>query len=232
MITGDGINLNPDFGESGGSEDDDFQPFDSSTVDNDVLKITDIGLVTVENNMEDADLTVEFEVIDGDGDETSTQTLDVHIEGNGAFVGTDAAESIQGSDGVDTINDGFGSDFIIGGGGADIIDLAADNESDVLIYDFISESGDTVNGFDSDDATGGGDIIDLADLLDTGTFVGTTLAEAEAGGYVSLVDNAGNAKVWVDLDGGGGGSAVLLATLNGIDLGADATLLDDNIIVD
>jgi hypothetical protein len=231
-ITGDGINLDPNFGESGGSEDDGTQAFDSSTVDSDVLKITDIGLVTVVENMEDAELTFEFEIIDGDGDETATQTLNVHIEGNGTFVGTGAAESIQGSDGVDTISDGSGSDFVIGGGGADIIDLVADDEIDFLIYELISEAGDTVNGFDSDDAAGGGDIVDLADLLNTDTFVGTTLAEAEAGGYVSLVDNGGDAEVWVDLDGGGGGgSAVLLATLNGIDLGTDATLLDDNIIV-
>lgn len=75
----------------------------------------------------------------------------------------------------------------------------------------------------------GGDVIDMVDLLDSGTFVGTTLAEAKAGGFVNLVDNGGNAEVWVDLDGtAGGGSAVLLATLNSV----DATLLDDNIIVD
>src|SRR3546814_10340272 len=48
----------------------------------------------------------------------------------------------------------------------------------------------------------GGDVIDLSELLDTGSFLGTTLAQATGGGYVQLAEVAGNVEVRVDLDGG------------------------------
>ena len=78
----------------------------------------------------------------------------------------------------------------------------------------------------------GGDIVDLVDLLNSGDFTGTTLAEAVADGYVTLTDNTGNAEIYVDLDGAGGGVSVLVVTLNGINLWATPTALNDNIVVD
>jgi len=90
--------------------------------------------------------------------------------------------------------------------------------------------GDTVTGFNADAPAGGGDLVDISDLLDTGSFAGTTLAEAIAGGFVDLSDAAGDAVVGVDVDGTS--TFTTFVTLVGIDLGADSTALDDNIIVD
>jgi Ca2+-binding RTX toxin-like protein len=156
--------------------------------------------------------------------------------GNDLIFGGDGDDILNGGAGDDTISDGLGNDLIVGGDGADIINLAADTKIDVLDYNLITEAGDVVNGFNAAASAGGGnggDVVNLADLLDTGTFGPGNLATAIAGGYVSLTDNAGNAEIRVDLDGTVGGvhAPVLVVTLNGIDLGATPTALDDNIVV-
>ncbi|MEQ8355999.1 MAG: hypothetical protein RH942_10725, partial [Kiloniellaceae bacterium] len=155
--------------------------------------------------------------------------------GNDTLNGGAADDLLQGQGGADSITDGDGNDTIIGGDAADTITLSADGDTDILVYDAISEAGDTVTGFDAGapvEGGIGGDIVDLVDLLDSGDFTGTTLAEAVADGYVTLTDNTGNAEIYVDLDGAGGGVSVLVVTLNGIDLGATPTALNDNIVVD
>ncbi len=99
-----------------------------------------------------------------------------------------------------------------------------------MLFDALSEIGDTVFGFDVD-AFGNGDIIDLVDLLDTATdFTGTTLAEAQAEGYVQLRQNGAHTEVRIDLDGDANGVdfSTLVVTLDTV----LATALDDNIIVD
>jgi hypothetical protein len=219
-ITGTAIDLNKETGDTGGSSS--TQNFGPNTVDNDVIKIVDIGLVTAEGATEDADLTFQFSLIDADEDTTATQTLSVHIESGTEFVG---------SSGADSISDGSGSSLIIGGGGADLINLVADDETDILDYNALSEIGDTINGFDTD-APGDGDVLDLADLLATGTFVGVTLAEATVGGYVVLEDLGSDTAVKVDLDGGANaGDFVTVATIANFDIGSFPTALDDNIVV-
>ena len=90
-----------------------------------------------------------------------------------------------------------------GGGGAEIIALAGDGETDMLDYNVIGDAGDTVANFDTG-TPGTGDILDLADLLDTGTFAGTTLTNATDDGYVDLVDTGADTEVWSDLDGDAG----------------------------
>ena len=142
--------------------------------------------------------------------------------------GGDGDDVIFGQGGDDTISDGTGTDIIIGGDGADVINLAGDDQTDMVIFDALSEIGDTVNGFDVD-APGNGDLIDLVDLLDTATdFTGTTLAEAQADGYVQLLQSGGNTEVRIDLNGGGDSFTTLVATLNSV----TAMDLDDNIVVD
>ncbi len=221
-----------------------------TTINN--FRITEVGFDTFQIG-EAIDMEFLVDVTDEDGD-TATGTIDVTVlpqqvadpggetltatefgsdllgqGGNDTLIGSDAADKLQGAGGDDTISDGAGTDIIIGGDGADIISLAADNETDVLIYDAISEAGDTVNGFDVDDPTVGGDIIDLTDLLDSGTFTGTTLSEAIAGGFVQVVDSGGNAEVNVDLDGiANGVSFTTIVTVSGV----TASLIDDNIVVD
>ena len=166
-VTGDGINLDPTTGVDGGSEDDGTQSFDSViTTDGDVLKIVDIGFVTGESGSEDADLQFSFAVVDGDGDDTDTQTLDVFIENNGAFVGSDADESIQGSDGDNTITGGGGDDILTGNGGADtfVFDISVDEGTDTIV-DFDSAE-DMLSLLDVVDG-GGDDVADVNAMIDT-----------------------------------------------------------------
>ena len=118
--------------------------------------------------------------IDADGDTVDTE-FDVTFDSGVELTGTEGSDVLVG-DGGDLLGQIFnalgGDDIIIGGDGADTINLAADGDSDVLIYDALSEIGDTVNGFDVGDPAAGGDVVDLTDLLDTATdFTGTTLAE-------------------------------------------------------
>lgn len=139
-------------------------------------------------------------------------------------------DQLFGGNGGDTISDGTGSDLIVGGDGADLINLAGDGETDILDYNALTEAGDVVNGFNVAAPViggAGGDIIDLSDLLDTGSFLGMTLAQAVGGGYVQLTQSGANTQVKVDLNGGGD-SFTIVATLNSV----LATELADNIIVD
>lgn len=195
----------------------------------------DFGVIGEDEDGDTSTGTVEVTVLPQitgtDGAETLTATANgsdlLGMDGADTLVGGAAADKLQGGGGVDTISDGAGADLILGGDGADIINLAADNETDVLVYDALSEAGDTVNGFDTD-APGNGDLIDITDLLDSGgVFTGTTLSEAEAGGFVQIIDNGGNAELQVDLDGGGN-SWTTVVTVTSV-LPAD---LSDNVVVD
>jgi hypothetical protein len=169
------------------------------------------------------------EAIDDDGD-TAEAVFDVDFDAGNDLVGTAGSDVIVDDGGGNTISDGAGSDIIIGGDGADIISLAADGETDVLDFNDISEAGDIVTGFSAAAPVlggAGGDVIDLTDLLGGGTFAGTTLADAVAGGYVELAQVGGNTEIRVDLSGGGD-SFTVVATLNSV----LATDLNDNIVVD
>ena len=155
-------------------------------------------------------------------------------EGADQLFGGNGDDTLSGGSGVDTLSDGAGSDTIRGGDDGDIINLAGDGSTDTIVFLDIDDAGDVVTGFDSADPAAGGDVIDLAALLDTGTFgPGGSLADAIMDGYVELVDNGGNAEIYVDLDGSGAADSqpVLVATLNGINLTADATALDLNVLV-
>jgi hypothetical protein len=151
-------------------------------------------------------------------------------DGNDTLVGGVANDLLQGEGGADTISDGDGNDTIIGGAGADVINLANDGDTDILVYNAIGEAGDVVSGFSTAAPSLGGlggDVVDLVDLLDGGSFTGTTLAEAEADGYVQLFQSGGNVEVRVDLDGGAD-SFTTIVTINSVTV-AD---LSDNIVVD
>src|SRR3546814_10335826 len=97
-----------------------------------------------------------------------------------------------------------GNDIIIGGDGADTINLANDGDTDVLVYNALSEAGDVVTGFDTDAPViggYGGDVIDIAGLLDRDTdFTGIPLAAAQNQGYVDLLQNGDHTEIRVDVD--------------------------------
>jgi Domain of unknown function (DUF5801) len=75
-LTGTGIDLNAAVGATGGSTD--TQSITSGNT-NDVLKITDIGFVRAETFPQDASLDFSFQIVDGDGDTTTTQQLHVDV---------------------------------------------------------------------------------------------------------------------------------------------------------
>ena len=78
-ITGTAINYNSATGPSGASTT--TQNFSAATVDSDVIKISDIGVVTQSSSTLDTTLQLSVAVRDKDADTTSTQTLNVLIAG-------------------------------------------------------------------------------------------------------------------------------------------------------
>ncbi|WPG39667.1 DUF5801 repeats-in-toxin domain-containing protein [Variovorax sp. EBFNA2] len=159
-VTGTAINLNPLTGAGGGSTT--FQEFsgtpgtanpEAATTDNDVIKISDIGFVTLNSGQLDANLQFSLAVQDADGDATATQMLDVGIVGGTVFTGGADNESIQGSAGNDTLTGGLGKDALTGGDGNDVYDFNAVAESPA------GANKDVVSGF-----TSGADTIDLSGI--------------------------------------------------------------------
>ena len=78
-ISGTGINFNTATGPTGGSSS--SQSFGSSTTDNDVIKISDIGIVTQSSTTPNADLHIDLAVLDADTDASATQTIDIYLTG-------------------------------------------------------------------------------------------------------------------------------------------------------
>ena len=78
-INGTGINFNTATGAAGGSSA--SQSFGSATTDNDVIKISDIGIVTQSSTTPNADLHIDLAVLDADTDASATQTIDIYLTG-------------------------------------------------------------------------------------------------------------------------------------------------------
>ncbi len=76
-LIGSGIDFNSAIGEGGASTE--VQIFGSSTTDNDVIKISDIGLVTSEQATLDLALELTLAVKDSDEDISDTQTLGILV---------------------------------------------------------------------------------------------------------------------------------------------------------
>jgi Ca2+-binding RTX toxin-like protein len=113
----------------------------------------------------------------------------------------------MGSAGVDTLSGGDGNDIIIGGDGADLINLANDGDTDILVYNDLSEAGDTVNGFVVGTTPGVSDIIDLSDLFTDGT-----VNDVNIGSYVQVAGGT----LSVDPGGLGNFAGNDLADLTGV----------------
>ncbi|MFZ2102661.1 MAG: calcium-binding protein, partial [Oricola sp.] len=159
---------------------------------------------------------------------------DMIIGGAGSDLihGGSGDDTLDGGTGSDTIHDGTGSDLILGGSGLDRIFLLGDGESDTVAFGDPDDAGDIITGFDPAAPNAGGDLVSLSDLLDTGTFSGTTLSEAIAQGYVDMVQNGANVEISVDLDGSTADSdpfdGIQVAIIENVRV-AD---LSDNIVVD
>lgn len=116
--------------------------------------------------------------------------------GDDTLMGGAGNDTIFGQEGEDIIIGGKGDDIISGGSGSDTFIVTAGDVGDTdVITDFV--------------ATGTNqDVLDLSDLLESASFVGSTLDDAVDGGYISITSGGGNTTITVDLDGSAGAPQV------------------------
>ena len=109
--------------------------------------------------------------------------------------------------GLDTISGGDGNDLIHGGGGADRLSGGAG--SDLFIWEYTSDFGDTITDFQSGP---GGDRLFFNGLIDP-------QAAGTWSSYVRLQLSGGNTQVYLDRDAAGGVFAEqLVVTLQGVSI--------------
>jgi Ca2+-binding RTX toxin-like protein len=140
--------------------------------------------------------------------------VDVHgSDEDDTIVGSSASADLIGNDGADTITGGSHDDWLTGGDGADI--LAGGGGADAFVYNFASESGDTVVDFLSGvdrieiSAAGfGGGLTEGAAAL----FISGDDPESAGSGGQFLYHNQTGELYW-DADGDGANDPALLATL-------------------
>jgi Ca2+-binding RTX toxin-like protein len=145
-----------------------------------------------------------------------------NFTGVNAVLGSNFDDVLVGSTGNDSLSGGLGSDLLRGGLGADFIDGGAG--SDRIDFDSLLDASDAIANFE---ATPGGDVLDIADLLANST--------SYAGGFGGLLSDfvqvqtaGGDAQLQIDANGSAGGANwETLATLLG-DAGLDLTTLLTN----
>ncbi|MGL4315812.1 MAG: beta strand repeat-containing protein, partial [Pseudomonas sp.] len=172
ITTSAALNFNSTIGDSGATNTGSTISFSGQT-DNDVVKVSDIGLITTETNTVDTELDFQVGVKDADNDATSSTNLHVTIEAGTTFTGTANADVIQGSTASDTLsglagNDTLsglaGDDVLIGGLGNDLLIGGADN--DTYQWKAGNTGTDTIEGFVHNfNGNAQGDRLDLSDLL-------------------------------------------------------------------
>ncbi|MEL6523044.1 MAG: polysaccharide lyase family 7 protein [Pseudomonadota bacterium] len=126
--------------------------------------------------------------------------------GNDTLRGGSGSDELWGNDGDDRIMAGRGADWLKGGNGAD-----------TYVFDWL-DGVDTIADF----STSNGDMIELTNILDDAT--GLTSSNALSDGYIDLVQDGADTKVYIDLDGDNGSAAAKLQiilldeTASGLDL--------------
>ncbi|MEK1908239.1 MAG: VWA domain-containing protein, partial [Pseudomonas sp.] len=179
ITTSAALNFNSTIGDSGGSSN--TTSFNNQT-DNDVVKVSDIGLITTETNTLDTELNFQVGVKDADNDATSSTNLHVTIEAGTTFTGTASADVIQGSTGNDTLSGLAGDDVLIGGKGNDLLIGGADN--DTFLWKAGDTGTDTVQGFVHNfNGNAQGDRLDLSELLS-----GEHAQAGDLGNLLSYID--------------------------------------------
>lgn len=134
--------------------------------------------------------------------------------------GGNGSEQLAGGAGNDTLNGRSGNDSLIGGEGKDLLDASQGN--DVITFLAVSDSGDSIVGFDVN-ASGGQDVIDLGALFDD-----LGVAQADRAGRISFVDTGTDVDLRIDADGDSANGAELtlltlvgLANVSGLAVGED-----------
>ena len=138
-------------------------------------------------------------------------------DGDDQLAGGGGNDWLFGQNGNDIIDGHHGSDTVVGGAGADIIAGSAFNGGttggDTIVYQFLSDGGDLIFGFDTNAATGL-DLLDLRLLFDNLGYAGTTPRQQ---GLLYVFQNAADTVVYVDADGAGGAFGLTqMATLYGV----------------
>jgi Ca2+-binding RTX toxin-like protein len=198
-------NLGDSVGEVGGSGDDT------------VFSSVDFDLGAAGGDVENLVLTGTAEVGIGNG-------LDNQITGNGFD-----NSLLSGLAGEDTISGGGGDDTIIGGTGDDT--MTGGSSSDTFMV--LAESG--VSGTEEDHITdfeanaGSEDVLDLSDLLASGTFGGGGLLGALFGGFVDIDDDGTHTTITVDLNGGNNDIDYTIVLDNTVE---NALTLANNLVVE
>ncbi len=133
------------------------------------------------------------------GRETLDSNGDHRAGGHDTLNGGSGKDVIFGQEGNDTIDGGLGSDLISGGSGNDL--LTGGDGSDLFVW-FEGESGeDTVTDFNFANAADGGDILNLADLLE-----GETGTAANLENYLNISLSGDDTVIAIDANGDGSGT--------------------------
>jgi Ca2+-binding RTX toxin-like protein len=145
---------------------------------------------------------------------------DVYMGGDDTLLGGDGDDTIFG-DTNDGSEDVGGDDIIEGGAGADVMTGGLGIDTFVFGADAVGDI-DTITDF-TDGV--GGDILDLADLLQ-GISVGDA---AELDDYLGFTFSGGTTTIVIDAQGDGSGTEAVI-DLIGTDITAGGTLTDQQII--
>lgn len=133
----------------------------------------------------------------------------IGVDGNDLLLGGDGDDYLMGVIGRDTLVGGAGADTFFGSVGADVLITQADGVQDTFMFINPETERDVIRGFVS-----GEDVVRLF-FGTPGPVIQGADPVAEAGQAAALFDTD-NSRLFYDLDGAGGASAVLIATLVGI----------------
>ncbi|WP_427306299.1 VCBS domain-containing protein [Cupriavidus sp. H39] len=141
---------------------------------------------------------------------------------NDTITGSAGNDVLRGGAGNDQLAGNAGSDQLIGGAGADTL-TGGDGSDTFRFLRADAASVDTITDFNLAPAAGGGDVLDLSDLLS-----GVSVTSANAAQFVRLSEVDGNTVVSLDRDGSGSAAAFQdVAVLQGA-VGLDLNTLLSN----
>jgi Ca2+-binding RTX toxin-like protein len=175
-----------------------------------------LGVITASAGGQGVDTLSNIEAVRGTN---SSDSFDASAFGGGT--------QLEGMGGNDTLTGGAGNDTLRGGAGGDTLNGGAG--SDRFDFDALADAGDTLTFFE---AGAGGDVLDIANLLDASTSyadgAGGLLAE-----YVQVSAAGADASLSIDVDGAAGAAGwqalALISGGNGLTL--DSLLVNGNLDV-
>nr|WP_096668985.1 VCBS domain-containing protein [Polaromonas sp. AET17H-212] len=148
--------------------------FEAGTQSSYKLGVTSISAVRYDVNF---DLDLGYKISDSNGD-SDTGMVTIGLDGDRVLIGTSGADVLLGGSGNDSLSGGAGNDTLIGGSGADTLIGGAGNDTltggagaDIFEWKLADRGAagtpaiDTVTDFNTALPAGGGDILDLRDLL-------------------------------------------------------------------